>query len=142
MYADNQQKYVCVLNGKQPIHTLMNALGHVTLGLAGELTPDERALLDYPNEACGFQARISTFPFIILKAKNSNQLARLKEELSAAELSFNVFSNTMIGASADEQVSNTAAASPDNIDYWAVCAFGAADKLDPLTKRFSLFRAS
>jgi hypothetical protein len=139
-YADNEKKFVCVLNASRPIPELMNALGQVTAGLTGRLPTDVAEFLDYTNHADGFIASISRYPYIVLKAKNGNQLAMLRKAAAEAGLSHNVFISAMVGSSAEEQMRTTQAAAGPELEYWAVALFGNADALDPLTRRFSLFR--
>jgi hypothetical protein len=119
----------------------MNALAHVTAGLAAHLG-EEVGYLDYDNDADKFSAKIAKPPFIILKAKNSNQLATLRSAAADIGIPYNVFISAMIGRSAEEQLNQTKAAAGSSLDYWAVALFGDAEKLQPLTKKFSLFSVS
>ncbi len=50
------------------------------------------------------------------------------------------FVDTMLGASAEEQLDATRRGVDASFDLLAVCLFGPAEKLDPLTRKFSLFR--
>jgi hypothetical protein len=140
-YENNHRKFTCVLNGKRPIGQLMNALGHVTAGLAAA-DAGEAEYLEYKNTADGFTAKISTFPFIVLKAKNGSQLSKLRADATAAGLRTNVFIGAMIGRSAEEQLAQTLIAAGEQLDYWAVVIFGDAAAIDPLTRKFSVFTVS
>jgi len=141
-YLDNSQKFISVLNANVPVPMLMNALGHTTAGLAAHLEPQSVTYLDYVNDVDGFVAKIAQPPFVILKAKNSAQLSALRAAAAAEGIACNVFVSAMIGKSAKEQVASTRAASGDGLEYWVVTLFGDAERLQPITKRFSLFSIS
>ncbi|HEV2675655.1 MAG TPA: DUF2000 family protein [Aliidongia sp.] len=139
-YADNHKKFVAVINRRHSLPTALNALGHVTAGLAARLG-QEPDYLDYPNLAEGFVAAISRFPFIVLEAKNSSQLAALRRAAAQRDLPHNVFISAMIGgSSAEHQVELTGAARGHDVDYVTIVLFGKTEDLDPLTRKFSLLR--
>jgi hypothetical protein len=142
MYANNSMKFTAVLNGKVSVPKLMNALGHITAGLSAELGREGVVYLDYLNEADAFRSRIAEAPFIVLKSKNGSQLASLRAAAGAAGIPHNTFVSAMVGASAAEQIATTRAAVGQTLEYWAILLFGEASKLDPLTRKFSLFNLS
>lgn len=138
MYDDNTRKFVVVLNKKHPTGTLLNALGHLSVGIAADLGPQQADLLDYTNDDAELAARISRWPLIVLGANNSNQLRTAYEGAVAVDMRANVFVTAMLGASASAQIAQTADAAPTDLDYVAVGLFGTAEELAPITKRFSL----
>jgi hypothetical protein len=140
MYADNNHKMIVVLNGKQPLPLLFNAAIHTVTGLALKVVPDELDLLHYVNTDFGLSAWISRYPNIVLVARNGNQLRRLYEEAREQKVIVNAFTNTMLGDSAEDQLTRTRAAHSDNCEFVAVAVFGGTAELNPLTRRFSLFR--
>lgn len=140
MYSDNHRKFAIVLNKKHPVATLLNAMGHVTAGLVAKVGADEPDFLDYRCPAGEFSSLISRFPVIVLSGGNSNQLRRLTDESSAAGLVANTFVTAMLGASAEEQLAQTEQAAAEELEYLAVAVFGDAAVIDPLTKRFSLWK--
>lgn len=141
MYLDNSKKFVAVLNKKHPISTLMNALGHISSGLSGgNEHADDMKFLRYQNEAIALDSRISEYPFIVLSAKNNNQINTLRGALDEQGILHNAFVNTMLGASAKDQIDSTAEAGEEDIDFIAIALFGSANEIDPLTKKFSLFK--
>lgn len=139
-YVDNECKFICVLNKKTPTPLAMNALAHVTVGLASMLSDGERDLLEYVSRTGEFTSLISRWPFIVLQAKNSNQLRQLQQSCSIKNLPFNAFTSSMVGASAMEQISKTAALDEEQLEFWAVAVFGTALDLAEPTKRFSLYK--
>ncbi|MBY4868925.1 DUF2000 family protein [Burkholderia sp. Bp9017] len=140
-YADNASKFVAVINRKHPAPVVLNALAHTAFGLSGIAGVGN--LLEYQNVACDFAAKIDESPFIILEAKNSNQLRVLLsnvKEASSTSIAYNVFTTSMIGASAAAQMEATRTALDEALDFVVVVIFGAREAVEALTKRFSLFK--
>ena len=77
---ENSKRFIAILNKKIEVGRLMNALGHMTAGLAGgnNLTED-MCLLQYEDKNGGKHQNISHFPFIVLKADNSNKIRRVNK---------------------------------------------------------------
>ncbi|RXH24069.1 hypothetical protein XH99_28670 [Bradyrhizobium nanningense] len=139
-YTDNDKKFVAVLNRRHQLSRIFNAVCHATAGLSAKIGSDAAHYLDYGNDADSFVASISRYPFIILEAKSSSQLAALQKSAVAARISSNLFVSAMIGRSAEEQIAQTKAATDDALDYVVVVLFGDAKSLNPLTKKFSLYK--
>lgn len=139
-YANNDRKFAVIVNRSHPVNVIMNAVAHAAFGLAHKAKTDGRALI-YTNQVIGFDARISEFPFIVLETHNSGQLAGLLQRARADEgVSYNLFTTSMIGPSAEAQISTTAKAGPESLDYVLVMLFGDRERVDPLTKKFSLLK--
>jgi hypothetical protein len=141
MYADNHQKFIAILNPKIPIPQLMNGLGHMTAGLMA-LANDSSQMnfQEYQfNSDRLTPANISLYPFIILKAKNSNQLKTLHESVSDLGILHNVFTDSMLGASAIKQLEATKSTKSEDLIYFGITLFGDSQKLAELTHKFSLF---
>jgi hypothetical protein len=120
-YADNNFKSIAILNAKIELTQLMNALAHMTAGLIAQAKDDEQmSFLQYPfhNDTLT-PATISLYPFIILKAKNSNQLKTLHELATNKNILHNVFTNMMLGASAIDQIEATKNTKPEDLTYLA-----------------------
>lgn len=134
-------KFVAVLNKKIPIGQLMNALGHMTAGLAGSYPNIPEMRFDsYFDQNGGEHKSISDNPFIILAADNSNQLRTLRNELVVNNIHFVDFTDTMTVGTYVEQKERTENTPEEQLQYYGVCAFGNKDVLSSLTKRFSLWR--
>lgn len=145
MYKDNACKFVAVLNRNIPIPQLLNALGHMTAGLVSQRSGTEAmCFLRYEDADGGIHPAISRWPFIVLAAKNSGQIRRLREELRRSVVEglviYNDFVETMIGVSAEDQLRQTKGARETDLEFYGAVTFGPAGVLDPVTKRFSLFR--
>jgi hypothetical protein len=143
MYADNQYKFVAVLNPKIDIAQLLNALGHLTAGLMAKANNlEEMRFLKYEFQAdWATPSNISLYPFIILKAKNNNQLRTLHQAVNnETGILHNTFTDSMLASSAVEQVENTKNTQTDDLIYLGIVLFGDAKKLAALTRKFSIFK--
>lgn len=143
LYANNSHKFVAVLNRKAELPRLVNALGHLAAGLTAEHgDPNEMKFLEYRDADGGRHPGISHYPFIVLGARNGNQIRTLRVSAIAQGISYTDFADTMLGASAQDQLSRTATTPEADLGYLAIALFGSAEQLDPLTKKFSLFTAA
>jgi len=138
---ENSKRFVAVLNKKIEVGKLMNALGHMTAGLAG-MYPNsiDMCFLEYRDKSNGIHPYISHFPFIVLAADNSNKIRVLRNELISRNIPYNDFTSTMTIGTSEEQVANTACALESELEYFGICTFAQSDLLRELTKKFSLFR--
>jgi len=119
----------------------MNALAHATAGLAAKYPNiDEMRFDAYVDKNGGSHANISDNPFIILRADNSNKLRTLRNALIDADVSFTDFTDTMTVGTYTEQQERTRNTPEADLEYYAVCMFGEANKLSEITKKFSLWR--
>jgi hypothetical protein len=135
-------KFVAVLNKKMPVGNLMNALGHMTAGLVDK--HDNHKLMrfqDYHDADGGTHANISDNPFIVLQADNSNKVRTLRQAFMEHGILFTDFTNTMTVGTYAEQQERTRQTPEAELEYWGVCAFGEAEQLSQLTKKFSLWRS-
>ncbi len=137
---ENSKKFVAVLNKKIEAGKLMNALGHMTAGLAGGFGKGaEMSFLEYIDKDGGIHPKISHFPFIILKGENSNQIRKIRNEAIQRNILFTDFTSTMtIGTSAD-QLDRTKNTPEAELEYWGICMFGNANDLKEFTGKLSLF---
>ncbi len=138
---ENSQRFIAVLNKKIEVGKLMNALGHMTAGLAGAtgLAADMQ-FLEYRDRDGGVHPHISHFPFIILKADNSNKIRTVRNECLARKIPFTDFTSTMtIGTSAEQQASTQATPEID-LEYYGIVMFGNTTELKEFTGKFSLYQ--
>jgi hypothetical protein len=137
---ENSKKFIAVLNKKIETGKLMNALGHMTAGLSGGFDRSkDMNFLEYKDKDGGIHPNISHFPFIILKAENSGQIRKIRNEAIARKILFTDFTSTMtVGTSAD-QLERTAKTAEVELEYWGVCMFGDASELKEFTGKLSLF---
>jgi hypothetical protein len=141
MYADNDFKFVAILNEKVDLPKLMNALGHMTAGLVAQCEDrDAMRFLCYEDADGGKHAAISHYPFILLAARNSNQIRSLREVAVENRIIYNDFVGTMLGTSSEDQVQKTRATREKDLEYFGICLFGPAEVLNEMTRKFSLFK--
>lgn len=134
-------KFVAVLNKKIPPGILMNALGHMAVGLSASYANLPEMRFDsYFDKDGNDHKSISDNPFIILAADNSNKLRTLRNELTAAGIHFNDFTSTMTVGTYAEQKERTKNTAEAELEYYGVCMFGEKEKLSALTKKFSLWK--
>lgn len=141
-YIPVTHKFVAVLNKKIPTGNLMNALGHMTAGLAASYEKqDEMRFDEYTDKDGNIHAHISDNPFIILRADNSNKIRTLRQAAVEASVHFTVFTNTMTEGTYLEQQQRTAQTPEVELEYYGICLFGNIETLNTLTKKFSLWRS-
>jgi hypothetical protein len=141
MYNDNEYKFVAVLNKKIDLSKLLNALGHITAGLVDSASDlEEMKFIGYQDADGGIHPRISNYPFIVLVSDNGNQIRNLRKSAIEEKLLYNDFTNTMLGSSSQDQQDKTKSTKEQDLEYFAIVLFGNSEKLNPLTKKFSLFK--
>ncbi len=138
---ENAKRFIAILNKKIAPGVLMNALGHMTAGLAGG-AQDSNAfcLLHYKDADGSVHPNISHYPFIVLKADNSNKIRKVRQEALARGIPFTDFTSTMTIGTSAEQLAATAATSEADLEYYGICLFGDTAELREFTGKFSLFR--
>ncbi|MDM4018199.1 DUF2000 domain-containing protein [Roseiconus lacunae] len=139
-YADNEAKWVVVLNRKVSVPKLLNALGHLALTMPQTCDdPTTEVIHDYHDSNGDLMSRISNWPVIVLKAKNGNQLRSLRKAAGEQRVSCQAFADSMLAESAEAQITQTLSTPEADVEYFAVMLFGDSEKLNALTKKFSLF---
>ena len=138
----NKKKVVVVLNEKIDQGRLMNAAAHLALGFGA--SRDERSrtdlhLLEFVDGSGGVHPNISALSLIVLKA-NSSQLRTLRERALAAGVPCSSFTSSMTEGTYADQMDRTRATPTEHLTFYGLLLFGAREELDPLTRKFSLFR--
>lgn len=138
---ENSKRFIAVLNKKSEIGRLMNALGHATAGLAGGSgKAEEMCFLQYKDKDGGDHPNISHFPFIILKADNSNKIRKVRNECLERGIAFSDFTSTMTVGTSQEQQDSTADTPEEELEYHGIVMFGETAELREFTGKFSLFK--
>ena len=134
-------KFVAVLNEKIPVGVLMNAMAHMAAGLSASYPNiPEMRFDDYVDKDGNHHKSISDHPFIILKAENSNQIRKLRNDLIQLGVQFVDFTSTMTEGTYEEQKERTRQFAESDLEYYGICAFGDAEELKEKTKKFSLWK--
>lgn len=137
---ERSKRFIAVLNRKIEPGKLMNALGHMTAGLTGGYGKHEdMCFLRYEDKDGGIHPNISHFPFIALRADNSNQIRTVRNEALARNIAFTDFTNTMTVGTSLEQQEKTKATAEAELEYFGICLFGDTEILREFTKKFSLY---
>ncbi|MBD1558167.1 DUF2000 domain-containing protein [Vibrio sp. S9_S30] len=138
---ENSKRFVAVLNKKVDMGRLFNALGHMTAGLVAQIEDvDSLCFLPYRDKEGGIHPSISHYPFIVLKADNSNKIRKVRGELLQRHIPFTDFTDTMIVGTSAEQLKATSEKSEQDLEYFGVCMFGDTSELKEFTGKFSLFK--
>ncbi len=140
------KKLVVVLNNKIDSTQLMNAVAHMAFGLAGSIADQTQLeLVDYKDADDSIHPSISEIGFIVLSAKNSNQIRKLRSEAIRLNIKHTDFIDTMLVGTAKnkyrEQVELTAKTKEEELEYLGICLFGDFEKTHNLTKKFSLWKS-
>lgn len=138
---EKSKRFIAILNKKTEAGKLMNALGHMTAGLSSLASENQDlCFLEYTDGSSESHPRISHFPFIVLKADNSNQIRTVRNAAKAKGITFNDFTSTMtVGSSADQRQKTKETPEAD-LEYYGICLFGSTDELREITKKFSLYQ--
>ncbi len=138
---ENSKRFVAILNKKIAIGQLMNALGHMSVGLAGgQLSKNDMCLLEYRDKGNGIHPDISHFPFIVLRADNSNKIKTVREQAILRKIPFTDFTSTMTLGTSQEQINATANLAAEELDFYGIVLFGTTEELKEITGKFSLFK--
>ena len=88
LHNETSKRFIAVLNKKIETGRAMNALGHMAAGLAGGSGhAEDMNFLQYEDKDGGAHPTISHYPFIVLKADNSNKMSH-KERMYRTWYSF------------------------------------------------------
>lgn len=135
------KKLIAVLNEKIEGGILMNALAHMSVGLGASLeNKNELRLIDYKDANGNSHANISELPFIILKARNSNQLRELRKKLLEKNIPFVDFSDMIQSIGTFENPERSNKINEESLEYYGLTLFGDWDIVTELTKKFSLWK--
>lgn len=138
---ENSKRFIAVLNKKIEMGRLLNALGHMTAGLVAKVGDnDSLCFLEYRDGDDGVHPYISHFPFIVLRADNSNKIRKARDEAISRELPFTDFTDTMTVGTSEAQVKATAERAASELEYFGLCLFGETEILKEFTGKFSLYR--
>ncbi len=138
---EKSMRFIAIVRNDIEAGRRMNALGHMTAGLAGGFEKaKEMCFLQYSDKDNGIHPNISHFPFIVLKADNSSQIRKVREEAQKRGIIFTDFTSTMTVGTSAEQQTRTRETAESELDYFGICLFGKTDELREFTKKFSLFK--
>ncbi|MCK8047051.1 DUF2000 domain-containing protein [Shewanella sp. 1CM18E] len=136
---ETKKRFVAVLNKKMDIGRTVNVLGHMSVGLSNLLASDDAVYVDYTDRDSNLYSGVSHYPFIVLKADNSNKIRKVREEALTRGIKFTVFVDTMIEGGSIVQQSRTKETPELELNYLGICLFGETEVIREITKKFSLY---
>jgi hypothetical protein len=136
-------KFVIVLNEKSPIGKLLSATGQLAMSLYCNATERQRnnaSFVPFFNPSGSTLITVSTCSFVVLKG-TANQLLTLFAQANSQNLLSAIFTSTMSFNGVEEDLIHKTATTPlDQTEPYGVGIFGPIGELNPLTKKFSLFK--
>ncbi|HWA09489.1 MAG TPA: DUF2000 family protein [Opitutaceae bacterium] len=136
-------RLVAILNKRVETGKAMNALAHCVAGvtcLAGE--PGRAALkfIDFVDfDSLKFPS-ISARSFIILRGAEG-ELRKVHRQACEGKLPAVAFLESMTGGTYTEQLERTKTTPTAKLSYYAVALVGSAANVNPITKKYSLWRS-
>ncbi|MEZ8791238.1 DUF2000 domain-containing protein [Vibrio splendidus] len=137
---ESQKRFIAILSKKMDLGRTLNVLGHLSVGLSNQLESDETCYVDYEDLDSNVHPNLSHYPFIVLKADNSNKLRKVREEAFSRGIKFTDFTSSMIEGGSVEQQQRTKETKEEDLEYLGVCLFGDSQILREFTKKFSLYK--
>lgn len=136
---ENNKRFIAILSKKMELGRSLNVLGHLSVGLSSQLEDGESQYVDYEDMDGNLHPGLSHYPFIVLKADNSNKLRKVREEAISRNIKFTDFTSSMIEGGSVAQQQRTKETREADLEYLGVCVFGDTDTLREFTKKFSLY---
>ena len=121
---------------------LKNALAHAVAGLAAKVDESGRTALkfiDFTDAGGVVYPSISARSFIILRGSHGD-LRKALNQARESGVSVFAFCESMTGGTYHDQLERTSQTKTEDMVHWAVALAGTADQVNPITKRFSLWR--
>lgn len=142
MTVRNGHKFVALVNKNLEPGVALNAVAHANVGLAALLADgrkDAMTLLEFKDADGQTHPNISALSLIVLRGTSGN-IRTLRSEARAAGIPCVDFTSSMTGGSAEEQLERTLTTPEGELEYYCVVLFGKNEELNPLTKKFSLYK--
>lgn len=142
MVHNDKYKFVAVINEKIETGKALNAIAHMGLGLvniADEETKEKMSFIDFPDKDDEAHKSISGLSLIVLKGRNG-EIKKVRNQFKEENIMFVDFIETMTGDTYVEQLVKTKELGQEEHNYFGILAFGEIDKINPITKKLSLWR--
>jgi hypothetical protein len=140
----NNYMFVTLINKNLDVGVALNALGHAALELGEHLAAGQKEamrLLELRDGDGQAHANISALSLIVLRGTSAN-IDALRRAAIARSIACVDFASDMTWDTYVEQLERTAQTPEADLDYYAIVLFGPADILNPLTRKYSLYRAT
>lgn len=132
-------KFVCVVNKKAETADVINAAVKTAAGL-GATFGGHIKTVNFEDADGETHGNVPSLPVVVLKADNANKLRNLRAQAAEEGITFSDFNNQMATGDVKSQRQAVQTAKDEALEYAGVCLFGPEDKVNALTKKFSLFR--
>lgn len=142
MVYNDQYKFVAVINEKIEMGKALNAIAHMGLGLvniADDETKEKMSFIDFPDKDDEAHKSISGLSLIVLKGRNG-EIKKVRKQFAEENILFVDFVETMTGDTYAEQLEKTKEVKTEEHNYFGILAFGEIDKINPITRKLSLWR--
>lgn len=142
MVYNDQYKFVAVINEKIEMGKALNAIAHMGLGLvniADDETKEKMSFIDFPDKDDEAHKSISGLSLIVLKGRNG-EIKKVRKQFAEENILFVDFVETMTGDTYAEQLVKTKELETEEHNYFGILAFGEIDKINPITRKLSLWR--
>ncbi|MDR0931192.1 MAG: DUF2000 domain-containing protein [Clostridiales bacterium] len=142
MNYNETHKFVAIVNEKVEVGKIMNAVSHASLGLVNKVSEGERekiSFISYTDKDGVAHDNISALSLIVLKGRNG-EIKKCRKAFVEEGIPFVDFLETMTGDTYKEQLDKTAEIATDEHNYFALVAFGEIEKINPITRKLSLYK--
>jgi hypothetical protein len=110
--------------------------------LSSKATDEERRnmmFIDY-IDADGGRHPVSALSLVVLRADNSNKIRLARNSALEKGILSVDFVESMTKDTYVEQMERTKCLKEEQIEYWGLCLFGLKEEIDPITRKFSIWR--
>ncbi len=135
-------KFAAVLNKKADIGKVLNALAHMSLGLAASASAEEQTemgFIEYIDKDGGVHPHLSKNSYVILRAENANQIRTARSLAMQKKVHFVAFTEQMQNGTYEEQIADIRQTSENEFEYIGLCLFGPIADVSEITRKFQLW---
>ena len=114
-------------------------MGLGLVNIANDEIKEKMSFIDFPDKNDNIHKSISGLSLIILKGRNG-EIKKVRNQFAEQNILFVDFLETMTGDTYAEQLVKTKELTTDEHNYFGLLAFGEIDKINPITKKLSLYK--
>lgn len=135
-------KIAVILKTGVDLPTQINASAHLCVGLQDLVAAADLRLRRFTDLDGRHVSTMTDYPLIVFSARNGRHLMDANHAALGIGVPCNAFFECMRGPDPDEQHAHVAGRPVAEQDYIGIALFGSPEQLRPLTRKFSLMRAS
>jgi lysyl-tRNA synthetase, class II len=137
---DTSKKFVIVLDKNLTGWKLTNTIGHLSAYLGNKIPKEDFHSTEVFDTKDGSIKSDSQYPVVTMTAKQA-QLKSLHIQLETSELESLSFINEMLELDDDKELAKALSKkSKDELNYLGIGLFGDKEKIEKITKKFSLYK--